>query len=299
MNWYERMNKAIDYIENNLTGAIDFDKISKITCQSVSNFQRVFSIITDMPVSEYIRRRRLTLAAFELQNSSIKIIDVALKYGYESPEAFSRAFHELHGVTPTVARKEGTRLKTYPRISFLLTIKGAVVMDYKIETKEGFTVYGIEEFFTTDNGENLKAIPKFWQDTMEDGRYEKLVESTHLPENNPNGLCLVNAICDYHEREGNTFAYMLFAYQTDKSDTTGYTTVEVPTATWAIFRSEQHTIEQTSKVMQNLIKRVYTDWLPTAGFEKVDGYELELYYGTGYNCFCETWIRVIAKNSLG
>jgi AraC family transcriptional regulator len=295
MNWYERMNKAIEYIENNLTGTMDFDQISKMTCQSVSNFQRVFSIITDIPVSEYIRRRKLTLAAFELQNSSIKIIDLALKYGYESPEAFSRAFHDIHGVTPTVARKEGTRLKTYPRISFLLTIKGAAVMDYRIETKESFKVYGIEGLFTTENGENLKAIPKFWQDTLEDGRYEKLVESTHLPEHDPNGLCLVNAICDYREREGNPFPYMIFAYQTDKSDTNGYTIVEIPSATWAIFRSEEHTQEETPKVMQKLTKRVYTDWLPTAGFEKVDGYELELYYGTGNKCFCETWIRVIPK----
>ncbi len=127
------MNCAVDYIENNLCGDIDLEIIAKITCQSATSFQRTFSIVTEMPVSEYIRRRRMSLAAFDLQNSNTRVIDTSLKYGYDSPEAFARAFKEIYGISPSAARKEGIVLRTFPRISFLLTIKGDIVMDYEPE----------------------------------------------------------------------------------------------------------------------------------------------------------------------
>ena len=289
MNWYERMNKAIDYIEVNLAGQIDFDRISKIMCQSAVNFQRTFSIVTDITVNEYIRRRRMTLAAFEMQNSKVKVIDIAMKYGYESPEAFTRAFKEIHGISPMTARKEGIQLKSYPRLTFLLSVKGDVVMDYRIESKEAFKVYGIEGIFTSDDGKNLIEIPKFWLETMKNGQFENLVKST-------NGTSDVHAICQYRETGGNTFPYMLFAYETKDSETAGFMEVEVPSATWAIFKSRNHTVEETSEVIQSLTKRVYTDWLPTANYEKLDGYELELYFRTDDGkCYCETWIRVLPK----
>lgn len=261
VNWYERMNKAIDYIEVNLAGQIDFDRISKIMCQSAVNFQRTFSIVTDITVNEYIRRRRMTLAAFEMQNSKFKVIDIAMKYGYESPEAFTRAFKEIHGISPMTARKEGIQLKSYPRLTFLLSVKGDVVMDYRIESKEAFKVYGIEGIFTSDDGKNLIEIPRFWLETMKNGQFEKLLKST-------NGTSDVHAICQYRETGGNTFPYMLFAYETKDSETAGFMEVEVPSATWAIFKTRNHTVEETSEVIQSLTKRVYTDWLPTANYEK-------------------------------
>ena len=134
MSWHERMNRAIDYIESNLCDGIDLECIAKITCQSATSFQRTFSIVTGMPVSGYIRRRRMGLAAFDLKDSKAKVIDISLKYGYDSPEAFARAFKEIYGISPSAARKEGVSLKVFPRISFLLTIKGDVVMDYIIES---------------------------------------------------------------------------------------------------------------------------------------------------------------------
>ena len=289
MNWYERMNNAINYIEENLTGQVNFDVISKITCQSAVNFQRTFSIVTDITVNEYIRRRRMTLAAFEMQNSKIKVIDVAMKYGYESPEAFTRAFKEIHGISPMAARKEGIQLKSYPRLTFLLSVKGDVAMDYRIESKEAFKVYGMERIFTTENGKHLEDIPNFWLETIKNGQLEKLANST-------NGTSNVHSICQYRETGENTFPYMLFAYETKESEKEGYTEVEVPSATWAIFRTPIHTEAETSNELQRLIKRVYTDWLPTANYEKLDGYELELYFRTDdEKCYCETWIRVLPK----
>lgn len=287
MDWYERMNKAIDYIEENLCGIIDFSEIAKIVCQSSVSFQRTFSIVTDISVFEYIRKRKMTLAAFDLQNSNEKVIDISMRYGYESPEAFSRVFKETHSVSPSKARRYGLPLKAYPRITFLLSIKGATAMEYKIEKKETFSIYGIEGIFTTEDGQNLRDIPSFWHDCMEDGSLSKLIKSTNEP------LSRIHSICDYRKTGGNTFPYMLFTYLTDRCITDGYTKVDVPAATWAVFKSEKHTQEQTSVVVQSLVKRIYTDWLPTASYKKIDGYELELYFVSDIDkYYAEVWIRV-------
>ena len=162
-------------------------------------------------------------------------------------------------------------------------------MDYRIESKQAFSVYGIEEVFTLENGSNLKDIPKFWQDCMNDGRLDKFGASM-----NEKGR--IHAICDYRSTGNNTFPYMICAFKTKNSKSDGYTQVDVPATTWAIFKTEKHTEEQTASIIQNLIKRVYTDWLPTANYAKVDGYELELYWETEDGmCYCETWIRVVPK----
>jgi AraC family transcriptional regulator len=289
MNWHERMNAVVGYIETHLTEDIDMNKLARMTGQSQVNFQRTFSIVTDMSVHEYIRRRRLTQAAFQLANSREQVVDIAAAFRYESPEAFARAFKEIHGVSPSAARKKGTPLKTFPRITFQLILKGAVAMDYRIETKEAFDVYGIEKIFTMKGGKNLTDIPAFWTECRDDGRLGKLLQSAH-------GISGVHAVCDYREMEGDSFPYMLFAFKTPESDTDGYTQVRVPAATWAVFRTENHTLEQTPNAIQGLIKRVYTDWLPTAGYNKVDGYELELYFDAGFGmCYSETWIMVTPK----
>ncbi|WP_025679353.1 AraC family transcriptional regulator [Paenibacillus massiliensis] len=296
MAWFERMNEALDYIEDHLLTYVDMTEVAKITCCSISSFQRMFSAATDVSLSEYIRRRKLTLAAFELQHSSMKIVDLALKYGYDSPEAFTRAFNIIHGKTPSAAREQGVTLTAYPRISFLLTVRGAVAMNYRIESKEAFVIYGIEEMFSMENGENLRVIPQFWQAAHQDGRIDKLIQSTNMLSEAPNKLCLVNAIFDYRSvEEEQTFPYMLFAYKTNRSDTQGYREVTVSAGTWAIFRTENHTMEKTDEAIQDLIKRVYTEWLPTADYEKIDGCDMELYYNCGSACWSEIWIRVRSK----
>lgn len=296
MDWLKRMNDALNYIEDNLESDIDYTRVARIACTSTYNFQRMFSFITDVSLAEYIRRRRLTLAAFEFQNSSVKVIDLALKYGYESPEAFTRAFLNIHGVTPTSARNMGVQLKAYPRLSFHISIKGDVEMNYKIEHKDEFTIFGVEKIFTTENGENLKAIPAFWLDEIKKGTLDKITRATGENWENKYGLCPVNAVCDYRSTGGSTFPYMLCAFKTPNSVTEGFVEAQVPAATWAIFTSEEHTEEQTNKVLQNLIKRVYTEWLPTANYEKVDGYEFEMYYSKeNGKCYCEAWIRVAKK----
>lgn len=123
MDWLKQLNLAMDYIENNLEGKISYDTAARLACCSTYHFQRMFSYLAGVSLSEYIRRRRLTLAGFELQTGRVKVTDTALKYGYESPEAFSRAFKKLHGVLPASVRDAGVSLKAYPKMSFSITIK--------------------------------------------------------------------------------------------------------------------------------------------------------------------------------
>jgi AraC family transcriptional regulator len=289
------MNNALDYIENNLDKDIDLTEIAKIACQSVSNFQRMFSIIADIPLSEYIRRRRLTLAAFDLQNTNKKIIDIALKYDYDSPEAFTRAFNIIHGVAPSAARAKGIRLKAYPRISFLLTVKGVIAMDYRIEKRDAFSVYGLEDVYNFDNIQNKdgRSIPQVWQDICENGEFEKLAKSTsenwHSEGSFSNDVGVVFAYDSYKCTSNTTFPYLIGCFRTTASNTSGYTIVDVPASTWAIFP----TFYVPGKLdLTTLKKRIFTEWIQTSKYKILDGGNFEMYCKNNNEEYCELWFRV-------
>ena len=129
----------------------------------------MFSYIAEVPLSEYIRRRRITLAAFDLQSKDEKVIDIALKYGCESPTAFNRAFRNIHGIPPSAARKQRTSLKAFPRISFKMIIKGEVEMNYRIEKKDSFKIVGVKEHYVMNVEECFEKVPQFWQKTIQSG----------------------------------------------------------------------------------------------------------------------------------
>lgn len=145
MNLLENMNHALAYIEEHLTGEIDYREAAKRALCSEYHFKRMFSFLAGLPLSEYVRRRRLTLAAFDLQSSQLKIIDIALNYGYSSPDAFTKAFQQFHGVLPSEARTAGPSLKSFPRMTFQLIIRGGNEMNYRIEEKEAFHIVGIKK----------------------------------------------------------------------------------------------------------------------------------------------------------
>jgi AraC family transcriptional regulator len=176
MDLLKKMNEALVYIEENLTGDIDYKEAARLSFCSEFHFKRMFSFLAGVSLSEYIRRRRLTLAAFELNNSSLRIIDIALKYGYSSPDSFTRAFQNMHGVTPTEARNNGPSLKAYPQMTFQLTIKGGSKMNYRIVEKEAFRIVGIKKrvplvfhgvnpeiasMWESLNGETINTLKKF------------------------------------------------------------------------------------------------------------------------------------------
>lgn len=164
MDTLENMRKALEYIEDNLTGKIEYKYIAEIALCSEYHFQRMFVFVIGIPFSEYVRRRRLTLAALDLQNSDQRILDIAVKYGYSSADAFARAFQSMHGIIPSKARKKGVLLKAQPRVTFTLSLKGVVAMNYKIEEKEAFKIVGIKDRFS--HVDNLgMSVGQMWAST--------------------------------------------------------------------------------------------------------------------------------------
>lgn len=297
MDWLTKMNSAIDYIENNLTGEIDFNIVCAKACCSSYNFQRMFSFITDITLAEYIRRRRLTAAALELQNSSKKVIDVAVKYSYDSATSFARAFSALHGITPTEAKRAGAKLKAYPKISFQISIKGEKEMDYRIETKEAFDVFGMETIASLSGEEGYLSPAGLWQECQQNGEYERLFENSgNLPPFITQDLCKIHAVENYEKTKGNTFPYMLCAFVSESSNTSGYKKVHIPAQTYAIFSSEKFKWgDEFFKILSTMQKRFYSEWLPTANYERADAANFEIYGGTEEYGYIELWFPVIKK----
>lgn len=297
MDWLVKMNSAIDYIETNLAGEIDINIVAMKACCSSYNFQRMFSFITDITLAEYIRRRRLTQAALELQNSDMKVIDVAVKYGYDTAASFARAFKTLHGLTPAEAKREGVKLKAYPKISFKISIKGEKEMDYRIETKEAFNIFGIETNCSLKGEEGFLTPGQLWQQCHSNGEYERLYSNAgDLPSFVSQDLCKLHAVENYRKSEENTFPYMLCAFVSKNSKTDGYKTVHIPAQTYAIFPSEGFKWDDDFyKVLTDLQKRFFSEWLPTAEYERAEGANFEIYGGTEEYGYIELWYPVVKK----
>lgn len=287
MEWLERLNASIAYIEENLSGTIKSEQAARIACCSVFHYQRMFSYIAGIPLSEYIRRRRMTEAAFDLHSKGMKVIDAALKYGYESPTSFNRAFQSVHGLSPAAARREGVSLKAYPRISFKISIRGDIEMNYRIETKEAFRIVGVKRRYAMDMEENHNLIPLFWRETQQTDLIEKLCG---LMNSKPKGILGVCA-----GMNGSEFDYYI-SVASDRALPDGFTEFEIPACTWAIFEC----VGPMPNAIQELQNRVMSEWLPASGYDYADAPDLEVYPEGDQNSpdyKCEVWLPVIKKHS--
>ncbi len=262
MDWHKGMNEAIDYIEDNLKADIDYSIASKFVCCSVWEFQRVFSFMAKIPLSEYIRRRRLTLAAHDIQNGNEKILDVALKYRYDSHSAFTRAFSQLHGTTPTLARKAGVMLKTYPRISFKFIIQGVDEMDYKIEQKEEMKIIGINKKMNTTDNAHYKEIGTFWHEFEERKLYDSLKK--YSVDHN------VYAITTYNN-EPNSFYYMIGVEYNGIEFDKSYQVIIIPAGMYATFQVPA----ESEGDVGAFTMRIFNEWLPATGYQLTGGAEIE------------------------
>ncbi len=171
MDWLKGMNDVAGYIESHLNQRLSYRIMAGMVGCSVYEFSRMFSFMTGMPVSEYIRRRRLSQAALDLQQRQVKVIDAALRYGYDSPTAFARAFRELHGVSPSQARRPGVILKTYPPLSFQLTIQGVSPMEFRMEHTEEFKIVGLVDRGNPDCQDYMDSelvLGPLWRRFMEE-----------------------------------------------------------------------------------------------------------------------------------
>lgn len=284
MEWIERLNSAINYIEEHLTDEIDYEKLGEIACCSAYHFQRMFTYMAGMPLSEYIRRRKMSLAAVDLQSPDAKIIDVALKYGYSSPTAFNRAFQSIHGVAPSALKNEGVSTKAFPPLTFQITIKGVEQMDYRIETKEAFRIVGVSQPLDKEIEKNFETVPAMWQRVVMDGTVQKLAG---MIDGEPKGMLGVSACNDEEQWK----YFIAVASSGEKGKFEEFT---VPAATWAIFSGTGDNLS-----IQTLEQRIVTEWLPTSGYEYGNAPDIEVYLNPDpQNAQYEVWIPVRRKGEI-
>jgi AraC family transcriptional regulator len=282
MEWITKMNQAINYIEDHLTEEIDLEQLAKIACCSAYHFQRMFSYMASAPLSEYIRRRKMSLAAIELASTDAKIIDVAHKYGYASPTAFNRAFQTVHGIAPSFAKEVGVTIKSYPKISFKIIIKGAEEMNFRIEQKEAFRIVGVSQPLYKEMEKNFEVVPKMWGQVSVDGTLPKLAG---LMNGQPMGMLGVS-VCN--EKEEWRYYIAVSSTAAVEAPLEEYM---IPAATWAVFPGEG-----TALSIQELEQRIFTEWLPESGYEYGDAPDIEVYLSPDPNdAKYEVWLPVIKK----
>ncbi|WP_338778990.1 AraC family transcriptional regulator [Metabacillus sp. FJAT-52054] len=288
MEALSRMNDSIDYLEKRLDSVISMEEAAAAACMSKFHFHRMFQMVTGVTPGEYVRKRRLTLAAQELTHSQAKVINIALKYGYETPESFSKAFRKAHGMSPTEARQTGRILKAYPRLSFQIQLKGEKEMNYHIVDKESFKVVGKSIKASMVNGEQHGAISQFWEESNQiNGLSERLAPLT-----GPMGFL---GICLDFDQEKEEMRYMIGAENPSHAEAEDLEVRTIPSLTWAVFES----IGPMPGAIQEVWSRIYTEWFPSTGYEHAAGPEMEVYPKDG-NPFAadyrsEVWVPIIKK----
>lgn len=264
MEWLKNLSNAIDYIENNLAGEISYEEAAKIACCSTYYFQRMFTYVAGISLSEYIRHRRMTQAAFDLQTTDMKVLNVALKYGYTSPTSFNRAFQSVHGISPISAKTQGSVLNAYPPIKFSVKVTGGNVMSYRVEEKEATRIVGIRIPLTLDMEENIKLVPPFWSTVLKSSQFPEIC---NLSNQFPKGVLGVTACQSSDE------IYYYIAAATDKPTPDGMFEYEIPAATWVIFESDGRFKES----IQSIFRRFLTEWLPFSGYTYAELPDIEVY----------------------
>lgn len=292
MDWIKDLNSAIDYIENHITETLDYERIAREMNISSFYFQKIFSILCGYTVGEYIRWRRLALAGSDLLTTEEKIIDIALKYGYDTPEGFTRAFTRFHGVTPSAARNKSVNLKSFARLSITISLKGGDSMEYRIEKKSGFKIIAkTQRFSKIKDVQGREDIPKFWTQCHKDGTVKKLFEISKkdgVLGSNIVGLCMEDSTVV------KDFPYSIGAEYDGGEAPEGYTIYDIPEATWIIFNSTG----KMPRAMQDLWHKIFAEFFPASDYKPYGNFDIEL-YTSGDNSsddyHSEIWIAVEKK----
>lgn len=278
MEWINRMEAALDYMESTMEEPLNINAIAKIAYSSPFHFQRMFFMISGMTVAEYVRKRKLTLAAQELVCGSSKVVDVAWKYGYKTPESFSKSFRKIHGISPSEARRSGAPLKAFPRISFQLTISGDREVDYLIEKKESFTVIG--KATTLACGNEGRTRQDFWGECKSNGTIDDIyLESIDTS--------LLGLTLNFDEN----FTYMIGCEQKSVTVSDTFTVTKIPSATWAVFPCPGPRPE----AILNGFQQIYREWFPATDFQHAGLPEIEVYFTREIQNKAEIWIPVVNK----
>lgn len=266
MDSLKRMNDALGYIEEHLQDPINYQEVANIAHCSEYHFKRMFSFLAGIGLSEYVRRRRLSLAALELKNTQLRILDVAVKYGYDSADSFTRAFQAMHGILPSQARDGNFQIKSYPRLSFQLTIKGADEMNYRILEKETFHLIGFK-----------KRVPMVFEGVNPDIADmtalltpEIVAELKGLSDSEPQGI--ISASANFSEgrmeEKGELDHYIGVASTTNSA--AKFDVLPISAGTWAVFEAKGPFPE----TLQSVWGKIYSEWFPSSGYETAEGPEI-------------------------
>lgn len=285
MEWTECISNAISYIEDNITEELTIEDIAKQAMVSPFYFQKGFAMLCGYTVGEYIKKRRLTLAGSELVSTKKKIIDIALKYGYDSPDSFTKAFIRFHGTTPTSVRKGETMIKSFVSLKIKLILEGGFTMNYKIVKKEQFTLVGVSRVIKYD--EAVIEVPKLWT------KFDQMRKN--------DTICSMYGVSIDENMEGNEFEYLIADnYNPINEIADGFVTRVIPEHTWAVFACKG----ACPNSIEEIQKGIFAEWLPSCkDFEIAAGYNIEMYsdpaqYAKGVQdeeYYCEIWVPVKQK----
>ena len=261
MNYINEMQKAIDFIENNLDKDINFEIVAKEVGMSAFYFHRIFSAVIGISPTTYIRNRRLTVAAQEISKNNKSILDIALKYGFESHEAFSRAFKNFHGVVPKMAKTDGNEFKNFSRANLEFEVNTNNILNYRIETRDTIKVLA---FIRQFNIENKDEIPRYWKELKESGTLEKISNNY---KKDLLGIC-IGTQSDFE------YKYGIGIEQTEDLEINiEMEKIEIPKSTWVVFKCEG----QDEKNINELWSRIYKEFFITSSYKQCMDIDFELY----------------------
>lgn len=285
MEWTQAIADALAYIDAHLSDELTADIVARQVHVSSFYFQRGFALLCGCTIMEYIRSCRLALAGSELVTTDARVIDLALKYGYDSPDSFSRAFTRFHGVTPTMARRTGAPLRAFVPLRLKFSLEGGCQMEYKIVKKDSFTVMGVKKQFAYEHA--TQEVPAFWQQ--------------HFASGGARTVCGMFGVNMDEQMGGDTFTYLIAdSYDPAKSVPEGCVTQVIPAFTWAVFPCRG----PITLSMSNVNERIFSEWLPALReYEFAAGYCIEWYtdaadYPKGTQddaYYAEIWIPIKKK----
>lgn len=303
MDWIIGLQKAIDYIEDNLTETIDYEMVAAQSFSSSYHFQRVFSILCGFTIGEYIRNRRLSLAGTELATSDAKVIDVALKYGYESPDSFAKAFQKFHGILPSQARNDGSNLKSFSRLVLKFSLEGGTIMNYRIETKPKMILLGYKRRFEGTPYDELRhkqeedffITTRAHQWMLKGMANDKLSDYCVLTNMDDDGYDFyIAAATDNYERDN---LYNSNVTGIDFMDRFKFEEIVIPERTYAVFETEKQRMPIPEYF--DIRKQIAAEWLSNEEYQMINAPELAVYHwgivGGYADRTIEIWIPIEKK----
>lgn len=286
MDCIQSIQKAVEYMEEHISEPINYEDVARQVYMSNYHFHRIFSMIVGMTANEYIRNRKLSMAGQEIIMSDVKVIDIAMKYGYESPESFTKAFSRFHGVTPNVAKRAGIELKSFNRLVIKIKLEGGTVMDYKIVEKEKFKLLAKVESFRNVcvSEEGNTEIHDFWKTCGDNGVFNELSKSTTNHD--------IYGVCAPISKESTHFNYGIAMEYSGGNIPEGFRIWDVNPTLWAVFKC----IGKDCDCIGETWNRIFNEFLPSSDYNMLDDTDFELYLEeNNSDCFCEIWIPVEKK----